>query len=393
MPSHSESYEVVVIGAGIIGCAAAKELADDHDILVLDKGQIAGEASGKASGVISFSAQRSALPEATEYALSFFPEYDGTKSFEFTPRNFVEMVPDGNEAEAQARAEAAVEQGFPLRYLDAEKARTEYPGVFDFSSHVGVLEFADTGWVDPYTLTVTFQKDAEDSGADFRMNTPVEAVLTDDGEVTGVETPDATIQADTVVAAAGWQTRPLLEGIVEVPVAPFRYQSVNLDPERTVSDDFPMSADPINGFYWRPSHNGEVHVGGGEYLVENPGDVRDGVKESYRDKVATEFPQLIQDMDRAKFTSEDTCPTGDAATPDAVPIIDAPDDAPDDLVVATGFHGYGIMESPVGGKAIRCLVTGEDCPFPIEEYSLSRFDSRDTDFELVSLAEKRSKHH
>lgn len=46
-------YDVVVVGAGVVGCISAYQLAPDHDILVLDAGQVAGETTGRSSGLIT----------------------------------------------------------------------------------------------------------------------------------------------------------------------------------------------------------------------------------------------------------------------------------------------------------------------------------------------------
>ena len=74
----SESYDVAIIGAGINGCVAAKYLADDHDVIVLEKDQIAGATTAKASGLISVAHDYIDHLEAAKYAADFFDEYDGT---------------------------------------------------------------------------------------------------------------------------------------------------------------------------------------------------------------------------------------------------------------------------------------------------------------------------
>ena len=75
----------------------------------------------------------------------------------------------------------------------------------------------------------------------------------------------------------------------------------------------------------------------------------------------------------------------DTTTPDARGIIDAPDQGPDGLVVAAGFHGAGIMATDSIGTTVRSLVTGEDAPFPLEPFRLDRFDTRSDDFPFATL--------
>lgn len=388
--NQSDHFDVVVIGGGIIGCVSARALADDYDVLVLEQGQIAGDASGKASGVVTFSAQRSTLPEFVDYSLSFFEKYDGYEHFEFTPRNTIELVPDSLEASARERVSGAVDNGFPLSYGDVDTIEEKYPGVFDCDRYVGGIEYRDTGVVDPYTCTMSYLEDAKDRGSEVRTDTAVSDVLVESGSVSGVRTTDGTVYgADHVVCAAGWRTSPLLTDYISVPVHPLRYQTVDLEPSFDFDGSYPIGIDPVNGLYWRPQENGSLHVGGGDYLVSNPGERTNAIKESFRLTVGTELPGILRGFDDAKLTGEDTCPTGDAATPDSLPIIDAPADGPDGLIIATGFHGYGIMASPSAGAAVYSLVSGEESPFPLDPVSLDRFESRDPEFELISLVEKR----
>jgi glycine/D-amino acid oxidase-like deaminating enzyme len=60
-------------------------------------------------------------------------------------------------------------------------------------------------------------------------------------------------------------------------------------------------------------------------------------------------------------------------------------DAPDGLVIAAGFHGTGVMDSPCIATAVRSLVTGESAPFALDRFELARFDSRSSDFDFTSL--------
>jgi len=53
-------------------------------------------------------------------------------------------------------------------------------------------------------------------------------------------------------------------------------------------------------------------------------------------------------------------------------------------VAVTGLHGRGVMLSPVVGRAVRSLVTGEEVPFPTDPLGLDRFEDRSTDFEYLS---------
>lgn len=374
--------DVVVVGAGVLGVAVARELAPDHDVVVVDKGQIAGETTAKASGLITIVPDLQDRPEPARFSIEFFREYDGTGAFTFTPRESVQLVTAEEEDWARERAATIAGNGFDARYLTADEVEERYPGEFVLDRFVGAIEFADTGWVDPYTYTMSLKDDAAADGAEFRTDVAVESVDGDGDQVTGVSTDDGTIEAPEVVCAAGWRTRELVADHVELPTRPFRWQAINLEVDRDVGGS-PIAWESITGIYWRPEHNGDLHVGGGTYFVDDPGDRRDSVTEPFRTLVATEIDQRVANLGAARIAGEDCCPTGDTATPDNLPIVDRPSEAPAGLTVATGCPVGGIMTSPIVGRIVRSQLTGEPAPFPVDTFGLDRFDSRSADFECT----------
>lgn len=380
----TERREIVVVGGGVVGCAAARALAPDHDVLLIERDQIAGGTTGRASGLVTNPASHRHHPELAAHATEFFRAYDGTGAFTFTERESVELVPAGHEETARAGAIDSVEAGFETEFLESEALMNRYPDVFDLDEYAGGVVFADTGWVDPHTYTQTLANDAADRGADLETGVTVEGIESQDDAVTGVRTSAGAVDADHVVCAAGWHTRDLVADHLSLPTYPFRWQSATLDPGWKVGDEYPMGWDASMALYWRPEHNGNLHVGGGEYRVTTPGSVRSSVTDGFRRHVATTVPTRLQRFERARFVEGHTCPTGDATTPDMHPIVDAPASAPDGLVVATGFHVGGIMTSPAAATAIRSLVTGETAPFPLDSLALDRFDARTPEFSFQS---------
>lgn len=243
------TYDVVLIGAGVVGCAAARELAPDHDVLVVEKGQVAGETTAKASGLVSIVHDYDEHPGAARYALDFFDEYDGTGNFSYTRRPSVQLVDPEIEAEARADAERIAANGFDVSYLDIEEVEERYPGAFVLDDFVAAVEFREGGWVDPYTLAMTLKDDAEERGATFETGVAVESIRTDGDEVRGVETDAGTVDASHVVCAAGWRTRELVSEFVDVPVRPFRYQTVNLETDREFEATYPVAWEYVTQLY------------------------------------------------------------------------------------------------------------------------------------------------
>lgn len=378
-----DSYDVVIVGAGVVGAAAGYELAPDHDVLVVDRDQVAAGATAKASGLVSPQYDLPNHQQAARFAVERFRDLDGTGHFTFTERAGVSLVRPEEVESDRSIIERVQAAGMAAELLDVEDAAPGLPAAYDLSGFAAVGIVEAMGWVDPYTFATTLLEEAQAAGAEVRTGVTVESVAVDgagsEGTVTGVETDEGRVAADDVVVAAGWRTRDLVAEHVAVPVRPFRYQTATLEVEADVSA-FPVTWEHETRLYWRPEHNGDLHVGGQPYFVDDPGTVSTQVRPSFRDAVATDLPRYVPGLGDARIVSEDTCPTGDAASPDGVPILDAPRDAPDGLAIATGMHGIGIMLAPVAGAVVRAAVTGEDAPFDVAPFALSRFADRSADF-------------
>lgn len=385
MNTGSDRADVVVVGGGISGCAIARELAADHDVVLIEKGQLAAEASALAAGIVGISTTYDRYPPIGEYAARFIEELSGTGEFDYTRRGSVRPVPPEKERELRMDVEYLREQGHDVAFVPAEKLSERHPWL-DPDPYAGAIEYGEEtgkGWTDPYTFAMALKEQAEARGARIVTDTAVEDVLIENGDVRGVRTESGVFRAPDVVVAAGWWTPRFLDGIVELPVRPYRTQIVMLDPGVDVRE-WPMGDYGEAHVYWRPEANGQLLIGGHSFPTDDPEGAKKDEDESFRQHVASVVPKIFSDLGDVAFV--DGWAGVDGATPDTYPIIDAPDDAPEGLVVATGFNGRGVMTAPVTGAAVQSLVVGEKPPFPLDPFGIDRFESRSPDFEFVSIS-------
>jgi glycine/D-amino acid oxidase-like deaminating enzyme len=387
---NEENHDVVIVGAGVNGCVVARELASDHDVLVLEEGQIASKTTAKASGLITNIYDYGEYPEATRYALDFFEAYDGTGHFSYTQKNFVELLDSDVIDERRREAKTYSDSGFDVSYLTIDEVRDKYPDAFVLDTVAGAIEYREGGRVDPYTFAMTLKEDAEAQGATFATGVTVEDILTEDDEVNGVQTTDGTVNAPTVIVAAGWHTRDLVCPYMDLPIRPYRAQTINLETEREFADDYPITLETSTHLYWCPEHSDELHVGGGAFFSADPPPVRSNITEEFRNFVAEAIHRYVPGTAQARIASEDICPTGMAGTPDGDPIYDEPEDGPEGLIVATGSNGQGIMAAPMAAACVRAIISDTEPPFSRDPFRVSRFESRTADFTSKHIPETPS---
>lgn len=362
--------DVVVIGAGIVGCAVARALAPDHRVLVLDRADVAAGATGRAAGLITPAAAYADLPAVARYADAFVRAYHRHRGVQFISRASVEPVPAGDAALAKRRVERLAADGAPVSFLDPDAAAAAHPHL-DLDGFDGVVRFDRAGYLDPWTYAHALLADAHSYGADLRTGIEVTDLRTADGAIVGVETDLTTFHADAVVVAAGWRTPTLLDDTFDgdVPLQPYRSQCAIVDVAADVRD-CAMGVAP-DGRYFRPTVDGNLLVGGRAETVDDPANADPTVDDDFLADAADLADRLLRTP--GSPTAVEGWAGVDVATPDARPIVDAPA-GPTGLLVATGFTGLGVSFAPVAAALVRSLILGEE-GLPRGPFALGRFDS------------------
>jgi D-hydroxyproline dehydrogenase subunit beta len=199
---------VIVVGAGIVGCATAYFLArDDLHVTVVDPNGIAAGASGRNNGLIEhpYDAATAGLFEET---VALLAQALGDR-FPCEPAGSLLL----SREEASARDLERHYRQFPSlapQTLSPEQAHEAEPllgqGIWACMLHTGHP-------IMPAQATTAFADLARAAGAEFVLGEPV-SLSRDAGQVVGVNVAGVEHRADAVVAAAGAGSVGFLEGLV-----------------------------------------------------------------------------------------------------------------------------------------------------------------------------------
>ena len=394
----SESYDVVIVGGGIEGAAAAWALARRGvtDVLVVERGTVGSGMTGKSSGIVrchygvsSLAAMAAKGLEAFENAEDLFGSDIG-----FRQTGYVVGVGEPNVDSLRKSLAAQRAVGVQTEEIDAAEVAAMWPHA-DLEPFAAFAYEARGGFGDAYQTAQAFAVSARGAGVRIRQGTAVTDLLVDGDRVTGVRLADGTeVAAGTVVVATGVWTRELLSPRgIDVPIRVIREQLVMIAPGVELGD-MPVFSDLVSLQYIRPEPNGELLFGNsdlshGEHA--DPDDYLNRATEDFVDvtieRVGTRFPGFA-----------DATITGSYAgcydvTPDWNPVISRT--GLDGLVVAAGFSGHGFKIAPAVGALVADLVIdgrSSDPRIPETDFRLSRFADDDllrTPYPYVGAGEMR----
>src|SRR5262245_60558747 len=202
--------DVVVVGAGIVGCATAYFLARrGARVVIVERGAVPGEQSRKNWGFVR---QQGRDPLEMPLVVEANRLWQG---LERELNADIEWIQGGNLALAaddsrMARFEAwlpvAREHGLPTRLLRARELDAVVPGLA--GDWVGGMHTPGDGHADPEKTTDAFARAAVAHGASLHLECAVQSVVTRAGAVAGVVTERGEIRAPAVICAAGaWSSR------------------------------------------------------------------------------------------------------------------------------------------------------------------------------------------
>jgi len=363
-----KTYDVVIVGGGIIGGSIAFELARwNLRVAVLDRQELMHEASWAAAGMLSPAPDNPA-------AIPLVPL--GRASLALYP-NFVAAVEEASEMRTGYRTGGALEVlchgdeerelstlvalhhglGLACEPLRLEEAREMEPALGRDARAAAFLP--DEASVNTRLLTAAVLAAAETAGTTLCPGMEVTSLAKAGDRCIGVRTAeDETISAQHVVLAAGCWTSRISEAAPYAPTRPVRGQMVAL---RHAGKPIRRVLRSERGYIVPRDHSTPQKLVAGSTL-ENAG-YEKAVTSGGLEQILGAVNELAPSLAGAEIV--ETWSGLRPGTPDQLPII-GPTDI-EGLMIATGQYRNGILLAPVTAKLItewitegRTMLNGED---------------------------------
>jgi sarcosine oxidase subunit beta len=379
-----QSFDAIVIGAGVIGSSVAYHLArfGAQKVLVLDRLQIGSGTSTQSSGILRTHYSVIENVELAKRSWSVFNDFAGYLGDEEMSAGLVKCgylicSPDGPKlAPLRAALEGQRSMGIEVQLIDAAAAREMLPiAHFDDAALIGYEP--EAGFADAYLVATGFARAARRLGVKIMEGVNVERLLMDGGRVVGVETSQGTFFSQTVIS-----TQNIWSGDIErwtgvpTPVKAERHAVLALEGPQAYSFKMPVFKDLGSpGMLYCRSYGGNqmlVSEGTVGETLAQPDNEQGDISMDYVVEVGSQVAERFPSFGEAGLASSWTGVYD--VTPDWNPVLGRLPDVPG-LIVGYGFSGHGFKLSPGVGRVLAQAALGLPTDVSLAPYAHERFRS------------------
>ena len=356
--SHkSQTSDVVIIGAGIIGLAIAYSLLRaGKSVRIIERSKPGIGQSTKTGGGIRLAHGSELNIQLTQ--LSFdtwlnFEEYFNIDPFYRTTGHLFLTAESENVLLSQAALLERMKVDYDL--LSTSQMSSYWPQLSSMNFSKG-LYCKEGGYLDQHRVIKGYVDTVVSNGVKLLTGTQVDGLLKVNERISGVTTSAGEFHAEWVVNAAGPYAGEVADLVgCQIPFVSRRHELLVLEESAAVPEEIPWLIDMDRQVHMRPDGSGRALIGGflGHDEAIDPN--------TYDPELSEEWSKEVR-----REASHSFCITNPQSkvlkgwsglypgTIDYMPVID---ETLPGLVTAAGFSGTGLMHAPIVGEIVADLTS------------------------------------
>lgn len=358
--------DIVIIGGGIMGSAAAYFLARSGNagsVTVIEPDPSYSKATTpQGAGGIR---QQFSIPENVQmssFSLDFYKNFASHMSdipdiedIGFREQGYLFVVTESGEKQLRINQELQSSLGVNAQLMGHDELIRKFPSISRQDITLSCYT-PDDGWIDPYTALLNFKSAAEHLGVTY-IKDRVVSMNADKSAVTSVELETGkTVKGNFFINTAGPWVRQISQMTgADLPIVPMcRVQNFWKCPHEF--EPLPLVKDE-SGMFFRPE--GDGFAGGCPSFDVAPGfieDVYKGFFANYFEDVV--WPMMAALVPKFEDLRSESMWGGHYAqnSLDGNMIIGQYSPGHQNIITACGFSGHGIMHAPAVGRALAELA-------------------------------------
>jgi sarcosine oxidase, subunit beta len=371
--SNVHNVDVLVIGAGAIGCSVAYYLAERGagKVLVVDRGRAGDGSSSRAAGGLRAQFSTEINIRFSLLSQPFFKHASEVLGapISYEEAGYIFLARSDVQAQAfQRNVELQRSLGVDAHWLSPDDLERHWP-YLQLDGVIAASWCPTDALIDQVEFMQALVERVRRSSVEIREGVTVESLLADGDRVIGAATSDGVIHAGVTVLAAGVWSPTLSASIgLDLPIAANRREIFTTTPVASLPDEMPFIADFDVGSYVRRDRNG-FRISG---RLEQDSTSEADVDMSGGPRTLAWAASLLPELASARVTGGWSGLT--EVTPDHHALLGFVDGRPG-LIVATGFSGHGLMHAPATGLLVsEMILDGAARTLDIDALSPLRFE-------------------
>lgn len=373
----SKCADVVIIGGGIIGCAAAYYLAKaGSSVIVLEGSDHMGNggSSRNGGGVRQSGRDPRELPLVMYGIKNLWPHLSEELEVDCEYHQDGNLRLGKNEKHGQILtnlANRAKACGLDVRMIDGDEVRRINPYL---SEEVTVASWCPTdGHANPLTTTLGFYKMARKLGVHFISGELVTEIQVIRGKARRVVTPNNVYEGESILVAAGYQSREILGTVgIDVPMTQSLLECLVTEAEPHMFDQMLGTAEA--DFYGHQTKHGSFVFGGSSgyegFNKDNGTPISSSITAPC---ICRGIMKYFPDLADAKIVR--TWAGWSDKSADGVPVLGTIDEVPG-LYAACAFTGHGFGIGPAVGDQLAKLITTGTTDIDLSALHYNRFKAK-----------------
>ena len=362
---EKKTYDVIVVGGGIMGCSIAYYLMDADDKLKLTVVEMdptytrASSTLSMANIRIQFSLKENI--QISQYAFDILERFeadmvvdDEKPNISYRREGNLFLVDDDGFSLAEEALALQKGLGCQVEWWSPEQIREHYR-LYQPTGLLGGTFGPQDGHLDAYSVLMGYKAKARSLGAEFIKDEVIE-IVTEGGRVSGVRLASGgRLAGKFVVNCAGaWAAKVAQTAGVKLPVEPTKRQIFTLDTAVKPEGPLPLTILP-SGLYFR-TETGDLILLGKSMDDDSVGFDFTWDDKRFMEILWPELAEFVPAFDTLKLmrgwaglyavnTLDENAILGEW------PEIKG-------LLLANGFSGHGLQQAPAVGRYMSELITG-----------------------------------